>query len=176
MSDSESPVVYLLDDDLGVRTALGRLLRSAGHRVETFASVREFLEGDRSDGPGCVVSDLRMPEMDGMELFAMLRVTGQRLPIVFITGFGNVATGVRAMKEGAVDFLVKPVEDVELLEAVDRAISRDAKSRQQRAEYQEIADRLATLTPREHEVFTLVVQGLLNKQIAGRLGTSEQTV
>src|SRR5262245_57116136 len=92
MSDSESPVVYLLDDDAGVRTALGRLLRSAGYPVETFASVREFIEAERSDGPGCVVSDLRMPEVDGMELFAMLRVTGQRLPIVFITGFGNVAT------------------------------------------------------------------------------------
>jgi len=176
MSDSESPIVYLLDDDPGVRTALGRLLRSAGYLVETFASVREFLEAEKGDGPGCMVSDLRMPEVDGMELFAMLRVTGQRLPIVFITGFGNVATGVRAMKEGAVDFLVKPVEDVELLEAVDRAISRDATSRRQRAEYQEIADHVATLTPREHEVFTLVVQGLLNKQIAGRLGTSEQTV
>src|SRR4051812_44099816 len=114
MADSESPVVYLLDDDEGVRTALGRLLRAAGHPVETFASVREFLDYDRADRPGCLVSDLRLPEVDGMELFAMLRVTGRALPIVFITGYGSMATGVRAMKEGAVDFLAKPVDDIVL--------------------------------------------------------------
>ena len=176
MSDSEQPVVFVLDDDPGVRTALKRLLRSAGHSVETFASAREFLDGGTADRPGCLVSDLRLPEVDGLELLAMLRVSGHRLPIVFNTGYGNVATSVKAMKQGAVDFLTKPVEDVDLLEAVHRALSRDTRTRKLRAEYQEVAVRLATLTPREREVFVLVVQGLLNKQIAGRLGTSEQTV
>jgi FixJ family two-component response regulator len=173
---SDQPVVLLLDDDLQVRKALGRLLRSAGHRVELFGSAREFFEREAGDRPGCLVSDLRLPEVDGLDLFAMLRKSGWRLPIVFITGYGDIATGVRAMKYGAVDFLTKPVDDVELLQAVERALHRDVRSRRLLEEYREVAARVATLTPREREVFDLVVAGLLNKQIAGRLGTTEQTV
>jgi FixJ family two-component response regulator len=170
------PVVSVLDDDPNVRRALGRLLRAGGHRVELFASSREFLESETSGRPGCLVSDLRLPDMDGLDLYANLRMSGRRIPIVFITGYGDVATSVRAMKNGAVDFLTKPVDDEDLLEAVKRALSRDTRTRQMLAKHREVYSRFAALTPREHEVMVLVVEGLLNKQIAGRLGTTEQTV
>ena len=175
MSESD-PVVCVLDDDPQVRKALGRLLRSAGHRVELFASAREFLEHEGGNRPGCLVSDLRMPELDGLDLFAMLRVSGQRMPIVFITGYGDVPTSVGAMKSGAVDFLTKPVDEDDLLQAVKRALQRDARTRRTATEHRQLAARFAALTPREGEVLDLVVQGLLNKQIAGRLGTSEHTI
>ena len=123
-----------------------------------------------------LVSDLRLPEVDGLDLFAMLRMSGCKIPIIFITGYGDVATGVKAMKSGAVDFLTKPVDDDDLLRAVEQALERDRKRRQALEDHRQVAERLAMLTPREREVFALVVQGLLNKQIAGRLGTTEQTV
>ena len=170
------PVVYVLDDDARVRKALGRLLRSAGHQVELYASVHELLRSVMTDRPGCLVSDLRLPEMDGLDLLAQLRIAEHRIPIVFITGYGDVATGVRAMKFGAVDFLTKPVDDEELLGAVERALRRDARTRRLLAESQTANDRLALLTPREREVFALVVKGYLNKQVAGQLGLTEQTV
>ena len=170
------PIVFVIDDDADVRKALARLFLAAGRRVETFASARHFLERPAGDEPGCLVSDLRLPDMSGLELFAQLRASGRRLPIVFITGFGDVPTSVQAMKAGAVDFLSKPIDDGDLLDAVDRAISRDLGERQAATEAEELTGRFARLTPREREVFTLVVDGLLNKQIAGRLGTSEHTV
>ena len=166
----------MLDDDPQVRRALGRILRAAGHRVELFTSADELLHAMAEDPPGCLVSDLRLPQVNGLDLFAMLRLSGHRIPIVFITGYGDVATGVKAMKFGAVDFLTKPVDEDELLGAVRRALGRDARSRRLMGEIREANDHFALLTPREREVFALVVQGDLNKQIAGRLGTTEQTV
>ncbi len=168
--------MYVLDDDPRVRRALGRLLRAAGHQVELFASVDEFLGSVDHDQPGCLVSDLRLPEVNGLDLFGMLRLGGHRIPIVFITGYGDVATSVKAMKFGAVDFLTKPVDEDELLAAVGRALRRDARTRRLMAEIGEACERFDLLTPREREVFALVVKGHLNKQIAGRLGTTEQTV
>jgi FixJ family two-component response regulator len=174
--EADHPIVYVLDDDPRVRRALGRLLRTAGHQVELFATADELLRSVMDDRPGCLVSDLRLQEMNGLDLFAMLRLSGHRIPIVFITGYGDVPTSVKAMKFGAVDFLTKPVDEDELLGAVGRALRRDAKSRQLRAEIEEANERYVLLTPREREVFALVVKGYLNKQIAGRLGTTEQTV
>ena len=170
------PVVYVLDDDAQARRAIGRLLRTAGYQVELLGSAQEFLASEAGHRPGCLISDLRLPEVSGMDLFGMLRMSGRRIPIVFITGYGDIATGVRAMKHGAVDFLTKPVDDEELLAAVERALSRDANTRRRVGEYQDVATRFKRLTPREREVFDLVVQGMLNKQIAARLGTTEQTV
>jgi len=175
-SDSLQPVVYVLDDDAQARRAIGRLLRAAGYRVELLGSAPECLASDAGHRPGCLICDLRLPEVDGMDLFAALRTSGRRIPIIFITGFGDIATSVRAMKHGAVDFLTKPVDDEVLLGAVERALSRDAHTRRRVVEYQGVAARLQRLTPREREVFGLVVQGLLNKQIAAQLGTTEQTV
>jgi len=176
VADTEHPVVCVLDDDPRVRRALGRLLRTAGHRVELFASAEELLGALADNRPGCLVSDLRLPEVNGLDLFAMLRMAGHRLPIVFITGYGDVPTSVKAMKFGAVDFLIKPVDEDELLVAVGRALRRDARTRRLVGEIQEARERFALLTPREREVFALVVKGNLNKQIAGQLGTTEQTV
>ncbi len=174
--DDTQPVVFVLDDDAQARRAIGRLLRAAGYRVELLGSSREFLASEAGHRPGCLVSDLRLPEVNGLDLFAMLRMSGRRIPIIFITGYGDIATGVRAMKHGAVDFLTKPVDDDELLAAVERALSRDANSRRIVGEYKDVAARFDRLTPREREVFALVVQGMLNKQIAAQLGTTEQTV
>jgi FixJ family two-component response regulator len=175
-ADASEPVVAVLDDDPSVRKALGRLLRAEGYQVELFASPREFLASDASSRPGCLVSDLRLPDMDGLDLFAMLRLSGRIMPIVFITGYGDVPTSVRAMKSGAVDFLTKPVEDEDLLEAVRRAIRRDVTRRKFKQQHDEAYTKWLTLTPRERQVMALVVEGLLNKQVAARLGTTEQTV
>ena len=144
--------------------------------MELFATADELLRAMADDPHGCLVSDLRLPQVNGLDLFAMLRLSGHRIPIVFITGYGDVATSVKAMKFGAVDFLTKPVDEDELLGAVRRALRRDARSRRLMGEIREANDHFALLTPREREVFALVVQGHLNKQIAGRLGTTEQTV
>jgi FixJ family two-component response regulator len=175
-SQNGQPVVFVLDDDAQARRAIGRLLRTAGHRVELLGSARELLASEAGHHPGCLVSDLRLPEVSGMDLLTTLRTSGRRIPIIFITGYGDIATGVSAMKHGAVDFLTKPVDDEELLAAVARALSRDANTRRRVDEYQDVVSRFKRLTPREREVFELVVQGMLNKQIAARLGTTEQTV
>ena len=174
--EDTQPVVFVLDDDAQARRAIGRLLRAAGYQVELLGSSREFLESEAGHRPGCLISDLRLPEVSGMDLFAMLRMSGRRIPIIFITGYGDIATSVKAMKHGAVDFLTKPVDDEELLAAVERALSRDANTRRIVGEYKDVAARFDRLTPREREVFALVVQGMLNKQIAAQLGTTEQTV
>lgn len=170
------PTVVVLDDDAAVRRALGRLLLSCGLRAESFETVGEFLAAPVADGPGCLVLDLRLPGLSGLELHELLREAGCEMPIVFLTGHGDVPTSVRAMKRGAHDFLVKPVADDELLEAVRRALEYDVVARARRAALGDLVQRQAALTPREREVFALVVRGLLNKQIAARLGTGEKTV
>ena len=173
---TSQPTVFVIDDDPQVRRAVGRLLTAAGHRVELFGSAMQFLESTDGDRPGCLVIDLRLPGLNGIDLFNLLHRTGKSIPMVFLTGYGDVPTSVQAMKAGAVDFLTKPVDEDELLEAIGRALVRDVQIRQGQAEQEELVGRRATLTRRERQVFDLVVQGLLNKQIAGHLGTTEQTV
>jgi FixJ family two-component response regulator len=173
---TSQPTIFVIDDDAQVRRAVGRLLTSAGYRVELFSSAIQFLESTDGDRPGCLVIDLRLPGLNGIDLFNLLQTTGKTIPMVFLTGYGDVPTSVQAMKAGAVDFLTKPVDEDELLEAIGRALARDVQIRERRAEQEELVGRRATLTRRERQVFDLVVQGLLNKQIAGRLGTTEQTV
>jgi len=175
-SDVNDAVVFVLDDDASVRRGLGRLLTSAGYRAESFASPSEFLARRPHDGPACLVLDLRMPGMNGLELQERLDGSGRPVPIVFITGHGDIPTSVQAMRKGAVDFLPKPFTDVELLGAVQAALERDRMSLGSRAEMRELRERFDTLTPRERQVFLLVADGLLNKQVAGRLGTAEKTV
>ncbi len=169
-------VVYIVDDDPSLRTALGRLARAAGHRVEAFATAGEFLASPRADAPACLVLDVRMPGPSGLDLQEALAARGDELPIIFLTGHGNIPMTARAMKAGAVDFLTKPVNRQDLLEAIQRAVARHLHARTRRAERGALEGRFATLTPREREVFALVVRGLLNKQIAAELGISEPTV
>jgi len=168
--------ILLVDDDPGVRRAIARLLRSAGYQVTAFESAQEFLAAQVPEGPGCLVLDVRMPEVGGLELQQMLERSNQLRPIVFITGHGDVPTSVQAMKAGAVDFLTKPVAEADLLAAVERALARDAEERRKRAADQVLRDRLARLSARERQIFELVAAGLLNKQIGARLGTGERTV
>ncbi len=170
------PIIFIVDDDPSVRRSLERLMRSAGLEVETFASAAEFLARQPVDQPSCLVLDVRMPGQDGLDLQRQLDRRGLEPAIVFITGHGTVPMTVEAMKGGAVDFLQKPFDDRELLAAVGEAVGRDARRRSRRAELEELCRRHATLTPREREVFSLVALGLLNKQVAGRLGLSEKTV
>jgi FixJ family two-component response regulator len=171
-----TPTVFVLDDEPAVLRGLARLLRSARLNVATFASPREFLEQHDPRAPGCLVLDVAMPGLNGMELQAALTAKGSPIPIIFLTGHGNIPMGVQAMKRGAVDFLTKPVNDEDLLKAVQAAIEKDRLARQAWAEVEEIQQRLATLTPREREVLAHVVSGQLNKQIAGDLGTVEKTI
>jgi FixJ family two-component response regulator len=170
------PVIHIVDDDDSLRTALQRQLTAAGHRVRTYASAGEFLLAPPSDGPGCLLLDLAMPGPSGLELQEALGRHGVRLPVIFLTGHGDLAAGVRAMKAGAVDFLTKPVERQALLDAIGHALEVDAAQRASRSADSELRARFAQLTPREREVFELVVAGLLNKQIADRLGIGERTV
>jgi len=170
------PTVFVVDDDPAVLKGLSRLLRAARLTVSTFSSSQEFLEQLDPLGPGCLVLDLAMPGLNGLELQEALMKKGNAVPIIFLTGHGDVPTSVQAMKRGALDFLTKPVNDEDLLKAVYAAIEKDRNARQARAELDEIRERLATLTPREREVLTHVVSGQLNKQIAFDLGTVEQTI
>lgn len=169
--------VCLVDDDVSVRKALARVIRSAGHQVEMFESASAFLQ-KRPDAvePACLVLDVQMPELSGLDLQRELNAARAIVPIVFITGHGTIPISVRAMKAGAEDFLPKPVRDAELLDAIERAIARGSRARAERAEREAIRGRLALLTPREREVMALVVEGRLNKQIAGQLGTGEKTI
>src|SRR6267143_2003496 len=171
-----SPTVFVVDDDAAVRKALSRLLRSAGIAAATFASPREFLAQHDPANPGCLVLDLAMPGFNGLRLQTTLAETGSLLPIIFLTGQGDVSKSVQAMKHGAFDFLTKPVKDKDLLTAVRAAIERDAVARGEQAELSEIHARLDTLTPREREVLQHVVAGKLNKQIAADLRITEATV
>jgi FixJ family two-component response regulator len=171
-----SPQVLVVDDDPSVRKSFARLLGSAGYEVETFASAREFLERPPAAGPCCVVLDVRMPGMTGIDLQAALAASGRRVSIVFVSGHVDVPASVKAMKDGAVDVLTKPVDEKDLLEAIQRAVDRDDQARVEGAQIAEIRERVATLTPREGEVLALVVVGKLNKQIASELGMGEKTV
>jgi FixJ family two-component response regulator len=171
-----SPVITIVDDDESVRRGLARLLIASGYQVQQHASGREFLERLSDATPACVVLDVRMPAIGGLELQEILASSGESYPIVFVTGHGDVQSSVQAMKSGAVDFLLKPFDDAALLDAVGRALDRDCRQRHQRREVVEIQRRAATLTPREREVASLVVRGLLNKQIAAQIGTTEKTV
>jgi FixJ family two-component response regulator len=172
----EEATVYVVDDDPSVRAGLARLIKSVGVTVKTFASAPEFLEQAVSEGPGCVIADLRMPAMSGLELQDQLQARHLNLPVIFLTGFGTVPASVRAMKRGAVDFLEKPVDDQVLLEAIFQALEKDREKRRKQAEMKTIQDRLTSLTPREYEVLTLIITGMLNKQVAYELGTTEKTI
>jgi FixJ family two-component response regulator len=169
-------IVFVVDDDASVREGLGSLIRSAGLKVETFASAQEFLASSRAEAPSCLVLDVRLPGLSGLDLQKRMAEVNIEIPIVFITGHGDVPTSVRAMKAGAVEFLTKPFRDRDLLDAIQQAIRRDRIAREQRAKMAELYDRYESLTPREREVMELVVSGLLNKQVAAELGTSEITV
>jgi FixJ family two-component response regulator len=169
-------VVYVVDDDPSVCRALSRLIRSVGLDVETFQSAEAFLDQAPPNRPACLVLDIRMPGPSGLDLQSALAQAHRNIPIIFITGHGDVTTSVRAMKRGAVDFLQKPFNDQELLDCVHTAILKSRQQRADNAELTELQHRLAMLTPREREVLTLVVTGMLNKQIAGALGIAEKTI
>jgi FixJ family two-component response regulator len=174
--EKEQPVVYVVDDDAGVRQALDSLIRSVGFSVQTFASAQDFLNSKRTSVPGCLVLDVRMPGLSGLDLQRDLAEADIHLPVIFVTGHADIPMSVRAMKAGALEFLTKPVRDQDLLDAIQQAIERARNSGQERKELAELRERAGSLTPREREVMQLVVSGLLNKQIAGELGTSEVTV
>lgn len=176
MSAPATALVFVVDDDASVRKSLARLVKAAGYEAETFASVRDFLARRPFDGPCCLVLDVRMPGLTGLDLQEALRAAGQRLSIVFITGYRDVPVSVKAMKGGAVDFLTKPVDEGTLLGAIQQAVARTLADRRQQARVAEIRNRITTLTPREAAVFALVVTGMLNKQIGSELGIAEKTV
>jgi FixJ family two-component response regulator len=176
MTAPPSPTVFVVDDYAPVRSAVSRLLRAAGFAVAAFASPEKFLAQYDPHAPGCLVLDLDMPAVHGLELQRILATKGSVLPIIFLTGHGDIPKSVQAMKRGASDFLTKPVNDKDLLAAVRVAIERDALARREQAKLSEICARLDTLTPREREVLEHVVAGKLNKQIAGNLGVTEATI
>jgi len=169
-------VVYVVDDDPSVRKSLERLFRSVGHECVSFSSATEFLAGKRRDAPACLVLDVRLPGLSGLDLQRQMAEADVLIPIIFLTGHGDVPLSVRAMKAGAVDFLTKPFHEQELLDAVREALDRNRASKRQQNESSILRRRYATLTPREREVFSLIVTGMLNKQAAAELGTSERTI
>ena len=175
MTESEA-IVYVIDDDTQTRESLKNLMRSVGLQVEVFASAQDFLRSKRPDVPACLVLDVRLRGLSGLDLQKRMAEAKIEFPIIFITGYGDIPMTVQAMKAGAVEFLTKPFRNQELLDAIQQALERDRTAREQRAKNDELYDRYDSLTPREREVMTLVVAGLLNKQIAGELGTSETTV
>jgi FixJ family two-component response regulator len=172
----DDAIVFVVDDDASVRRSTERLVRPLGFGVQTFASAREFLDGARLEKPGCLVLDVRLPGSSGLDLQRELAQRGVEIPIIFLTGHGDIPMTVRAMKAGAVEFLTKPVKSRDLLAAIRGAIERGRVSRQARREVEALRERYERLTPREQEVLPLVVAGLLNKQIAGELAVSERTV
>ena len=169
-------MVFVVDDDVSVREALESLVRSAGFEVETFGSAQDFLDHRKADKPSCLVLDVRLPGLSGLDLQKRIVEANREIPIVFITGHGDVPTSVRAMKAGAVEFLTKPFSEQDLLNAIRQAIQRDRSVRHEYAEMQDLYGRYESLTPRERQVMERVVSGLLNKQVAAELGTSEITV
>ena len=171
-----APIVFVVDDDLAVREAIESLLSSVGLRVQTFRTAQEFLANPRPDGPACIVLDVRLPGSSGLDLQRELARMEMRLPIIFITGHGDVEMSVQAMKAGAVEFLTKPFREQALLDAIHDALERDRQQRSMRIEVEELRQRYSSLTRREREVLMLVVEGMLNKQIAAKLGASEVTV
>jgi len=173
---TETPKIFIVDDDPSARRGLTRIIRAAGMETEAFASAADLLESGRYDGHGCIVLDVRMPEMTGPELQDKLCAAGKSLPIIFVSGHGDVPTTARVMKKGAVDFLTKPVDRDELLSAIRASLARDAEHRAKQSESKAVKDRMGTLTPREFEVMTYVITGMLNKQIAAELAIAEDTV
>jgi len=176
MPQPNLPVIAIVDDDASVREGLSSLIRSAGLKVETFASAQEFLARPGSEAPSCLVLDLQLPGLSGLDLQKRMAEVELEIPIVFLTGHGDIPASVQAMKAGAVEFLTKPFDDQKLLNAIREAVERDRHIRQQNAEMRELRDRYESLTAREQEVMRLVVAGLLNKQIAGELNITEFTV
>jgi len=176
MIKEERPTVFVVDDDSSMRDALKNLFRSVGLNVETFGVADEFLSRGRSKGPGCLVLDVRLPGVSGLDVQRQLLEANIQIPIVFITAHGDIQMSVRAMKAGAVEFLTKPFRDQDLLDAVQEAVERDRATQVHQARESETRERYLSLTPREQEVMGMVVKGLLNKQIAGKMGTSEATV
>ncbi|PYQ03016.1 MAG: DNA-binding response regulator [Acidobacteria bacterium] len=173
---SDAPVVFVVDDDSSVRDSLRRLITSVGFLVEVFPSAQAFMRARRPDAPGCLVLDVRLPGLSGLDLQRELADTDAALPIIFLTGHGDIPMSVRAMKAGAVEFLTKPFREQDLLDAIRHAIERDRALRTERQELTELRGRYASLTRRERDVLARIVAGLLNKQIAGELGTTEATV
>ena len=174
---NQNPTVFVVDDDLSLRKALSRLLKSEGYDVETFSSAQEFLHADpRCEGPACLVLDVKMPGLNGLDLQQELHKREYAIPIVFITGHGDIPMGVKAMKKGAIEFLTKPFDDEVLLGAVEDALKKDMANRSAMNERQSILQRVKLLTPREYEILTYVITGMLNKQIAYDLDISEKTV
>ena len=173
---AEIPIVFVVDDDRSVRDSLRRLITSVGMAVEVFPTAQAFLSTPRGDAPGCLVLDVRLPGLSGLELQGELAHTNATLPIVFLTGHGDIPMSVRAMKAGAIEFLTKPFREQDLLDAIRHALDRDRAARTERQELAELRRRYDSLTPRERDVMTGVVAGLLNKHIAAEFGTSEATV
>ena len=176
MKRAEHPTVFVIDDDTGIRAAIQGLLKSVGLRSESFERPHEFLRSARPDGPSCLVLDVRLPGVNGLEFQQELAKAGVLIPIIFITGHGDIPMTVKAMKSGAVEFLTKPFRDQDLLDAIHQALDRDRAMRQREGKLAELRTRYAALTTREREVMGLVVSGMLNKQIASELGTSEITI
>ena len=176
MNAESSPSVFIIDDDAGVRAAIQGLLKSVGLRSEAFATPQEFLRSKRSEGPSCLVLDVRLPGVSGLDFQRELTEAGVQIPIIFITGYGDIPMSVQAMKSGAVEFLTKPFRDQDLLDAIQQALKRDRITRQNRSGLEDLERRYELLTSREREVMRLVISGMLNKQIASELGTSEITV
>ena len=176
MRSTETGMVFVVDDDAAVRESIQGLLKSVGLRSNSFGTAQEFLTSERSDGPSCLVLDIRLPGINGLDFQRQLADAGIHIPIIFITGYGDIPMTVRAMKSGAVEFLTKPFRDQDLLDALNLALDRDRATRQRESELAQLRERYESLTPREREVMRLVVSGKLNKQIAFELGTSEITV
>jgi FixJ family two-component response regulator len=176
MKSAGVPTVFIIDDDRSVRRAIQDLVESVGLRCESFAAAQEFLSRKPTDGPCCLVLDVRLPHISGLDFQRRLADTGVQIPIVFITGHGDIPMTVKAMKSGAVEFLTKPFRDQDLLDAIQQALERDRVTRQQQSEAADLRKRYEELTAREREVMQLVVSGMLNKQVASELGTSEITV
>ena len=176
MKAADIPTVFIIDDDLSMRRAIQDLVESVGLLAESFATGGEFLRRGRTTSPSCLVLDVRLPQMSGLDFQNRLAETGMQIPIIFITAHGDVPMSVKALKAGAVEFLTKPFRDQDLLDAIQQALQRDRAAREQQAEILNVQERYKTLTPREREVMVLVVSGLLNKQIAAEIGASEATV
>jgi FixJ family two-component response regulator len=176
MKSSAVPTVFIIDDDRGMRQAIEDLVESVGLRAESFASGEEFLSRRHTRGPSCLVLDVRLPQMSGLDFQRRLAESGVQIPIIFITAHGDIPMSVRALKSGAVEFLTKPFRDQDLLDAIQQALQRDRAAQEQHAEIHALQERHHALTPREQQVMALVVSGMLNKQIASEIGASEATV
>jgi FixJ family two-component response regulator len=176
MKSAPVPIVFIIDDDHGIRRAIQDLVESVGLRAEAFATGQEFLNRQRTSEPSCLILDVRLPQMSGLDFQRELSETGVQIPIIFITAHGDIPMSVRALKSGAVEFLTKPFRDQDLLDAIQQALQRDIAAREQQAEIHNLQERYQSLTAREREVMTLVVTGMLNKQIAFELRASEGTV